>query len=433
MNYEQTLEYLFNSLPMFQRIGKAAYKADLNTTIKLDEYFNHPHQKFKSIHIAGTNGKGSVSHFLASVLQSAGYKTGLYTSPHLIDFRERIKINGVEISKEYVVEFVEKSKNIFDKLKPSFFEMSVALAFEYFKDNNVDIAVIETGMGGRLDSTNIINPLLSVITNIGLDHTEFLGDTLEKIAIEKSGIIKQNIPVIIGESNIYTKEIFHNKAKNLNCKIVFADYIYKSEYSTYSIDNKQIFHLKKETIQVYHNLKSDLLGKYQTKNICTVLAAIDELKNFGLNLSEASIYSGVENVVKNTRLMGRWQITNSNPLTICDTGHNEDGIKQIVEQIYLNNFEKLHIIFGVVNDKKIDKILDLMPKDAIYYFTKAEIPRALDEKTLFNFAREKNLNGNHFTTIYEAYNNAKLKASGNDLIFIGGSTFIVADFLKYCY
>lgn len=431
MTYQKTLKYLYDSLPMFQRIGQAAYKADLNTTLLLDEYFKHPHKCFKSIHIAGTNGKGSVSHLLASILQEAGYKTGLYTSPHLVDFRERIKVNGKMISKKYVVDFVNNHKHYFETISPSFFELTVAMAFEYFKDKKIDIAVLETGMGGRLDSTNIVSPELSIITNIGLDHTEFLGNTLNKIAEEKAGIIKQNTPIIVGKTQAETKPVFEAFSINKNAQLIFADEVYKSEYSTLSIDNYQIFHIYKNKKQHYPYLKCPLLGSYQNENICSALVSVEQLIKQGFNISEENIYAGVKNVILNTGLQGRWQITNHSPLTICDTGHNEDGIKYITEQIRNTAYKKLHFIFGVVKDKNIDKILSLLPKDAIYYFTKASIPRALNENELFQKATENKLNGKTFSSVETAYTEAKKNAEPNDLIFIGGSTFIVADYLGY--
>lgn len=431
MTYQKTLKYLYDSLPMFQRIGQAAYKADLNTTLQLDKYFNHPHCYFKSVHIAGTNGKGSVSNLLASILQEAGYKTGLYTSPHLIDFRERIRVNGKMISKKYVIDFVKKHKQYFEKLKPSFFELTVAMAFEYFKNQKIDVAVLETGMGGRLDSTNIVSPELSIITNIGLDHTEFLGNTLSKIAEEKSGIIKQNTPVIVGKTQVETKTVFEAFSINKNAQLIFADEVYKPEYSTLSIDNLQLFHIYKNKKQHYLDLKCPLLGSYQNENICTALVSTEQLIKQGFNISEENIYAGVKNVILNTGLQGRWQITNHSPLTICDTGHNEDGIKYITEQIQNTAYKKLHFIFGVVKDKNIDKILSLLPKDAIYYFTKASIPRALDENELYQKATKNKLSGKAFSSVETAYTEAQKNAKPNDLIFVGGSTFIVADYLGY--
>ncbi|OFX24699.1 MAG: dihydrofolate synthase [Bacteroidetes bacterium GWA2_31_9] len=431
MTYKKTLKYLFDSLPMFQRIGHTAYKADLNTTLLLDEYFKSPHKAFKSIHIAGTNGKGSTSHLLASIFQESGYKTGLYTSPHLVDFRERIRVNGKMISQKYVIDFVKNHKHYFETLKPSFFELTVALAFEYFKYKNIDIAIIETGMGGRLDSTNIVSPELSIITNIGLDHTAFLGNTLSDIAKEKAGIIKANIPVVVGKTQTETSSVFKAIAMEKKSDLTFADKIYKSEYSTLSLDNLQIFHIYKNKKQHYNNLKCPLLGSYQNENICTALVSVEQLIKQGFNISEENIYTGVKNVILNTGLQGRWQIINQLPLTICDTGHNEDGIKYITEQIKNTAYKKLHFIFGVVKDKNIAKILLLLPKDAIYYFTKASIPRALNENELYQKAIESKLCGKAFSSVEIAYKEAQINAEPNDLIFVGGSTFIVADFLNY--
>ena len=418
-------------MPMFQRIGQLAYKADLTTTLLLDNYFKHPHSCFKSIHIAGTNGKGSVSHLLASILQEAGYKTGLYTSPHLVDFRERIRVNGKMISKKYVTYFVNEHKHYFETLKPSFFELTLAMAFEYFKYKKIDIAIIETGLGGRLDSTNIVTPELSIITNIGFDHTDILGNSLSLIAMEKAGIIKNNIPIIVGKTQSETKNIFKSIAKEKNATLIFADKVYKSDYSTLSLDNFQIFHIYKNKIQCYTDLKCPLMGMYQNENICTALVSIEQLIKQGFKISNTDIYNGVKNVISNTNLQGRWQITNHSPLTICDTGHNEDGIKQVTNQLKNTPYKKLHIIFGVVKDKNIEKILPLLPKEAIYYFTKASIPRALDEKELYNKAKGLKLNGSSYNSVKNAYKEAVKNAKPDDLIFIGGSTFIVADFLFY--
>jgi len=427
MNYQKTLEYLFNSLPMFQRQGKVAYKANLNNTIILDNYFNNPHKKFKSIHIAGTNGKGSTSHMLASILQSAGYNVGLYTSPHLKDFRERIKIKGKEISEKYIVDFVNKNKEFFEDLKPSFFEMTVALAFMYFADNKVDVAVIEVGMGGRLDSTNIINPLVSVVTNISKDHTQFLGNTIEKIAIEKAGIIKKNIPVIIGQSIVKTKKIFIKKSKQKKSEIYFADEEFNINYSMQTIDEKQSFNVFKNNKLVFSDLKVDLLGLYQKHNLLTALKTIDVLKLSNINISEEAVYDGLENIKKYTGLKGRWQILGRNPRIVCDTGHNEAGIKEITEQIKAIAYKNLLMVIGVVNDKNIDKILSLLPQNAKYYFTKASIPRALDENILMQEAKKHKLIGKRYNKVFDALKAAKKDAKENDFIFVGGSTFVVAE------
>lgn len=427
MNYKETLNWLFEQLPMYQRQGKAAYKADLNNTLELDKYFNYPHKQFKTIHVAGTNGKGSVSHMLASVLQEAGYKVGLYTSPHLKDFRERIKINGLMVSEDFVVNFVERHSAKFEEIQPSFFEMTVAMAFDYFAKENIDIAVVEVGMGGRLDSTNIILPELSIITNIGKDHTAFLGDTLDKIASEKAGIIKERVPVVIGETHIETEKVFIETAKAKESSICFADQEYKIDYAMLSTDNNQLFNVIQGDIIKYENLKLDLLGGYQVKNIITVLKAIDLLKERMFNLSIEDIYKGLENVIKNTGLKGRWQILNLKPLIICDTGHNLEGITYILEQIKQTAHKNLHIVFGVVDDKNIDKILELLPVNAKYYFTNAKIPRALNKDLLKEKAQKFNLNGETYISVEKALKNAKKNADVNDLIFIGGSTFVVAE------
>ncbi|MCL2413311.1 MAG: bifunctional folylpolyglutamate synthase/dihydrofolate synthase [Bacteroidales bacterium] len=402
--YQLTIDYLFSQLPMYQRIGASAYKPNLDNTKKLLAELDNPETKFKSIHVAGTNGKGSTSHMLASIFQTAGYKTGLYTSPHLKDFRERIKINGVCIPEENVVDFVEKNRVFFEEIKPSFFEMTVALAFDYFAKEHVDIAIVEVGMGGRLDSTNVITPLLSVITNISMDHMEFLGNTLEKIATEKAGIIKPKIPVVIGETNEKTAPVFLEIAQQNHSEISFAD--------------QHVF---------LENVKCDLIGIYQKKNIQTVLATIFSVKNQFPNLSEATIREGLANVVKNTGLLGRWQIIGEKPLIICDTGHNEDGIKQILQQLSQTPYRRLHMVFGMVNDKDITKILSLLPKDATYYFCKPNLPRGLNEKDLQQQAQKFNLHGGAFSTVSKALQAAKKSADSDDLIFVGGSTFVVAE------
>ena len=426
MNYRETIDYIFKQLPMYQRIGKAAYKADLNTSIQLLDYLDNPEKKFKSIHIAGTNGKGSVSHMIASVLQTAGLKTGLYTSPHLKDFRERIRINGKVINKNYVVDFIELNKAAFEKLKLSFFEMTVGMAFQYFFENKIDIAVIETGMGGRLDSTNLINPELSIITNIGLDHTQFLGETIEKIVVEKAGIIKKNTPVVIGETQNQIRDIFIEKAKLENSQIFFADQNFEAEL----IDNKDIyyniFNIKKNGKLFLKNIKLPLKGDYQSKNLVTSLQALNILAaKFGIK--KEHIFEGIFKTVENTALMGRWQILKQNPITICDTGHNIDGIKHIVNQISNFHFSKLHFVIGVVNDKNIDKILKILPKKAIYYFCKAKIPRGLNAQILKEKAKNFNLDGKAYNSVTTAYQSAVNSAKKTDMIFIGGSTFIVAE------
>lgn len=428
MTYQETLDYMFSQLPMFHRIGKSAYKANLDNTLALDEFFGYPHRQFKSIHVAGTNGKGSTSHMLASILQDAGLKVGLYTSPHLRDFRERIKVNGVEVSERYVVDFVETHKHLFETVQPSFFEMTVALAFKYFAEEMVDVAVVEVGMGGRLDSTNIISPLVSVITNIGFDHTEFLGDTLAKIAGEKGGIIKDGIPVVVGETHVETSSVFEEIAKDRNAKLVFADQKYAVTETFLQEDGIQVFSVEDcNGVSAYNNLEVDLQGSYQRKNILTVLAAVDELKPYFPQLSEATIRKGLRHASKQTGLRGRWYQLSANPLTICDTGHNVDGITFIVDQIAKTPYEKLFWVFGMVSDKDISKVITLLPKDAYYIFTQASIPRAMDAELLAEKCNAVGLKGEVEKNVQKALLRAKKMASNNDLIFIGGSTFVVAE------
>jgi len=424
MNYQQTLDYLYSQLPMFQRIGSAAYKANLDNTIAICKLLDNPENKFRSIHVAGTNGKGSTSHLIASILQSSGLKVGLYTSPHLKDFRERIKINGEYISEQYITDFVKKYKNDFEKIQPSFFEMTVGLAFDYFEDQNVYIAVIEFGLGGRVDSTNVITPELSIITNISYDRTALLGNTLEKIALEKAGIIKQGISLVIGESQAEVKTVFIEKAKQQNAPIVFAAEKYKAVNVHHENEEKLFLTMD---IDVFTHLQSELLGFYQQKNICTVLCAVDILNRRGFNLSEDIIRKGIKNVVTQTGLLGRWQVLSEQPLVIADTGHNEAGIKEVLDQIKQTPHKHLHFVLGMVNDKDISKILQLLPKNASYYFCKAQIPRALDAQELANQANTAGLKGEVFGSVLEALTTAKKKAQQNDLVFVGGSTFTVAE------
>ena len=414
MNYEETLDYLYNSAPLFQHIGKDAYKAGLENTYLLDKYFNHPHRQFRTIHIAGTNGKGSCSHTLAAILQSAGYKTGLYTSPHLIDFRERIRVNGIPVSKEYVIDFVEKHRAFFEPLHPSFFELTTAMAFHYFAQSQVDVAIIEVGLGGRIDCTNIIRPDLCVITNISFDHIQFLGNTLAKIATEKAGIIKEKTPVVIGETTPETKPIFTTRAKEINAPIYFA-----------------------EEEQLLHSSSINEKGKriYQTtdylKNTNTLLSAIRLLKQAGYQLTESNIRKGFSQVCELTGLMGRWQKLESEPTLICDTGHNVGGISYIIEQLEHQKYERLHIVIGMVNDKDISGVLSMLPKNATFYFTKASVKRALSEKELQSLAMQSGLHGDTYPDVETAVTAAKEKANKNDFIFVGGSSFIVADLLKF--
>ncbi len=426
MNYKETLDYMFTKLPMYQRTGKAAYKADLDTTLALDEYFNHPHKNFKTIHVAGTNGKGSVSHAVASVLKSAGYKVGLYTSPHLRDFRERIKINGEMIPENQVIKFIDAHRGKFEELCPSFFEMTVAMAFEFFADQKVDIAVVEVGLGGRLDSTNIINPLVSVITNISKDHTNLLGNDIIQIAGEKAGIIKMEVPVIIGEKQEETVPVFERFSADKNTELIYAEEKYEVKSSELRDNQRQIVYKnlgKKEEI----SLNCDLLGTYQVKNIRTALCVCDELIRQGLKMENRAIKHGLSNIVKETGLLGRWYTVSKDPLVICDTGHNVAGIKEIISQIETLNYGNLHMVFGVVDDKNIDDILKLIPKNANYYFTRADIPRALDQNILAEKAKGFGLNGNTYETVSLALKSAKDNSSENDLIFVGGSTFVVAE------
>ncbi len=430
MDYRETVAYMYSQLPMFHRIGKAAYKDNLNNANALDKLCGFPHRNYFTIHVAGTNGKGSVSHMLASVLHTAGYKTGLFTSPHLEDFRERIRINGTMISEESVIDFISKFKNELEELKPSFFEMTSALAFEYFSKKDVDIAVIETGLGGRLDSTNIITPELSIVTNIGFDHTEILGDTLAKIAAEKAGIIKPGIPVAVGESHPKTEQVFKNFAVQNGSPIIFADNVYSSEILENTNLNIKI-EVKKKGEEGSNIYDLDLPGIYQQRNICTVLAAIDILNKRNFIVTPENIEKGLKNASGNTGLKGRWQVLSQIPLVICDTGHNPDGISWVVNQISQLTFGKLHFIFGVVNDKDLSHILPLLPVDAEYYFTRADIPRAMDENELMQGAKIAGLKGKAYSSVSFALETAKKNAKANDLIFIGGSTFVVADALRW--
>ena len=408
MDYQNTLSYLFNSAPMFQQVGSAAYKEGLENTLALDEHFNHPHRSFRCIHVAGTNGKGSCSHTLAAILQEAGYKVGLYTSPHLIDFRERIRVNGVTISEEYVIRFVEEERDFFEPLHPSFFELTTAMAFRYFADEKVDVAVIEVGLGGRLDCTNIIRPDLCIITNISFDHTQFLGNTLAKIAGEKAGIIKNGIPVVIGETTPETKPVFLNKTQEVGAPIYFAE------------ENDR---------EDYPGIECELKGIYQKKNTRTVLTALPLLKEAGYRLDEQSVRSGFAHVTKLTGLMGRWQQLQDSPTLICDTGHNVGGITYIVEQLKQQSYNRLHIVIGMVNDKDIRGVLALLPKEAIYYFTKASVKRALSENELCELASAEGLQGTCHPDVPTAVRAAQEKSLPEDFIFVGGSSFIVADLL----
>ncbi|HET8808912.1 MAG TPA: folylpolyglutamate synthase/dihydrofolate synthase family protein [Flavobacteriaceae bacterium] len=405
MNYPETLEWMFQQLPMYQRQGKIAFKKDLSNTLLFAEKLGNPERKFKSIHVGGTNGKGSVSHMLASIFQEAGYKTGLYTSPHLKDFRERIKINGKEVSKKFVVDFIGKQKTFLEQHQLSFFEMTVGMAFDYFATEKVDIAIIEVGMGGRLDSTNIISPEISVITNIGLDHTQFLGESLVEIAKEKAGIIKQKTPVVIGEIHPETTPIFQDTALKKEAPIHFSK------------------------TGVFQEYPSDLKGKYQQKNKQTVLQTIEVAQSLGWKISEDHIFNGMNKVVENTKLRGRWDVLQGNPKVVCDTAHNQDGLKYVLQQLLEENFEKLHIVLGVVNDKDLSRILPLFPKNATYYFCKPNIPRGMEATVLKENASAYGLKGNLYGSVKKAYLEALANATKNDLIFVGGSTFTVAEII----
>ena len=427
MTYSDALEFLFSQLPAFHRIGKAAYRNDLKNTIILDNYFGNPHLKFPTIHVAGTNGKGSVSHMIASVLQEAGYKTGLYTSPHLKDFRERIKVNGAMIPESEVINFVTRHQNIIGSVKPSFFEMTVAMAFNFFAESKVDVAVIEVGLGGRLDSTNIITPVLSVITNIGHDHMDLLGDTIEKVAIEKAGIIKKNIPVLISETQSEIRDVFIRKAYDNQSQVFFADEIYSCELG----ENKRLTGIREyigKGLSDINLIKGEtpLGGDCQAKNLKAVFASFTLLKN-SFSVTEKDIIGGIRKVVKNTGLLGRWQTLGTSPLTICDTGHNKEGLEYVMNQLRHIKKSALHIVVGFVNDKDLGLVLPLFPTKASYYFTKASVPRALNELVLKNEAAKFGLKGESYSSVKEAFNNAKKNAKPDDMIFIGGSTFVVAE------
>ncbi|MBA6156276.1 bifunctional folylpolyglutamate synthase/dihydrofolate synthase [Tenacibaculum sp. S7007] len=402
MTYQETLDWMFAQLPMYQRQGKTAFKKDLTNIIALSNELGNPEKKFKTIHVGGTNGKGSTSHMIASILQEAGYKVGLYTSPHLKNFTERIRINGEEIPRENVVEFITRNKAFLKSQGLSFFEMTVGMAFDYFAKEQVDIAIIEVGLGGRLDSTNIITPEVSVITNIGLDHTQFLGETLSEIAYEKAGIIKKNIPVVVGERQKEIENVFTDKTEECRSNLLFAT----------------------DSIEEY---KTDLLGDYQSKNVKTAVETVKQLKGF--DISEENIKNGLLNVVKNTNLKGRWQVLQENPKVICDTAHNKEGLTYTLNQLKKEKKEELHIVLGVVADKNLEEILPMFPKKATYYFCKPNIPRGLSENILKEKASVFGVKGESFDSVNQAFDEAKIKANSNDVIYIGGSTFVVAEIL----
>jgi len=405
MTYLETINWMFSQLPMYQHQGKSAYKRDLSNTIRLAQHLKNPEKKFKAVHVAGTNGKGSTSHMLASVLQEAGYKVGLYTSPHLKDFRERIKINGKDVSKQFVIGFIKRNTAFLEANNLSFFEMTVGMAFDYFAKQKVDIAIIEVGLGGRLDSTNIIIPEASVITNIGLDHTQFLGNSLQAIAEEKAGIIKADVPVIIGETQVKTKPIFDKIASEMQSEIFYADTLISAAY------------------------QSDLLGSYQTKNIKTGIQSIEILRTLDWKVSDKHIANGVLNVVKNTGLKGRWQVLRDAPKVICDTAHNAEGLVYVLAQLLKEQYENLHIVLGVVNDKDLDSIIELFPKKAIYYFCRPNIPRGKPANALADYFQAKGCNGQAYNSVNEAYIQALKDSDFRDLIFVGGSTFVVAEII----
>jgi dihydrofolate synthase / folylpolyglutamate synthase len=424
MTYDETLAYLYEQLPMFQRVGASAYRASLDNIIALCGALGNPQFRFPSIHVAGTNGKGSTSHTLAAILQAEGYKTGLYTSPHLKSFRERIKINKDEVSEAFVVSFVERIRTAMEHIQPSFFEITVAMAFEYFSQEKVDIAVIEVGMGGRLDATNVIMPLVSVITNISFDHQQFLGDTLPKIAFEKAGIIKTHIPVVISEKQAETTPVFEQVAQNENSPLYFA----QEEYSVNIVDEERfILNIEKNNIPFLEKIQPALKGKYQTKNLFGILKAIDLLKEKGWEISNESIRKGIENVISLNGLKGRWQILQYNPLVICDTAHNEAGISEVIHQIKNTPHRALHLVIGFTQDKDVRKVLNLFPRQAKYYFCQYDAPRALKVENLQEYAQELGFQGIAFASVNLALSAAKENAKPEDLIFVGGSTFIVAE------
>ncbi len=429
MRYKEAIDFLFTSLPMYQRQGKSAYKDNLDNTLSLDSYLGQPHRNFASIHVAGTNGKGSVSHMLASVLQAAGFKTGLYTSPHLLDFRERIRINGRPIPEDEVCKFVKGSQEIIREINPSFFEMTVAMAFDYFSREKVDVAVIETGLGGRLDSTNIITPVLSVITNISLDHTEFLGSEVTSIAREKGGIIKEKVPLLIGRAETPTDDVLRSMAREKEAPVLCANQLYKPQFRT--LDQDGIMHLRiglpgdVSTLTI----SCDLTGDYQQENIITSYCALKELQRLNWAIQDSHILKGFASVGTSTGILGRWQTIGHNPRSICDTAHNPDGIAAVIAQIKQLAWKKLHMVWGMVNDKDLHAILALLPPEATYYFTRSSVPRSMDAEMLTLRAGEYGLSGSPYSNVEEAYRAAQKEAGADDMIFTGGSTFVVADLL----
>ena len=441
MDYQATLQYLYESVPMFQQIGGKAYKEGLDNTLSLDEHLNHPHRHFHTIHIAGTNGKGSCSHTLAAILQAAGYRVGLYTSPHLIDFRERIRIDGKMISEVYVVDFVAQHRSFFEPLQPSFFELTTAMAFRYFADEKVDVAIIEVGLGGRLDCTNIITPDLSIITNISFDHMQFLGNTLEDIAKEKAGIIKKDIPVVIGEASGSVKEVFKKKAQEIGAPIIFAEEAHPelsieiSEKTSIKCDKKSVFSMHYALLNegTYFEAFGELCGEYQKKNGRTIFTAAYLLREQGYKIEDKHIKEGLEHVIELTGIMGRWQILQHSPTLLCDTGHNVAGISYIVEQLTAlkmkNTYNHLHIVIGMMHDKDVESVLKLLPQNVTYYFAEASVKRSLKANVLKEKAIAFGLQGNSYDTVSAAVKEALEKSLPEDLIFVGGSNFIVADLL----
>jgi len=426
MNYRETIDYLFTRLPMFSRIGAAAYKKDLGNTLTLCESLGNPHHQFRSIHIAGTNGKGSVSHMLAAILQAAGYRTGLYTSPHLRDFRERIKVNGEMVSEQFIIDFTEQVRPLAEHVEPSFFELTVAMAFDYFARQKVDIAIIETGLGGRFDSTNVITPELSVITHIGMDHMNLLGDTLEKIAGEKAGIIKKNVPVVIGEILPETLPVFEKAAKENNAPLFIA--CHSRSIGEWKWESGELaVTVYREPGHEKHAYRLDLPGIYQVKNLLTVLEACDQLQSLGWQISETDIANALRQVKKRTGLHGRWEVLRQSPQLVIDVAHNEDGMTQLAEQIRLTPHERLHVVIGLVNDKDSNRILRLLPTDAVYYFTRAQIPRALPEAELARLGARFGLKGQSYSTVNTALYAASLKAGKKDMILVCGSIFLAGE------
>ena len=436
MTYKETCNYLFTQTPMFEKQGIGGYKEGLENSLALDKHLGHPHKNFRSIHIAGTNGKGSCAHTLAAILQHCGYKVGLYTSPHLVDFRERIRINGQPIPENYVVDFVEKEKEFFEPLKPTFFELTTALAFQYFSDMQIDIAVIEVGLGGRLDCTNIITPILSVITNISRDHTQLLGHSLEQIAIEKAGIIKKGIPVVIGEALPETRPVFEAIAEENKAPIIFAE------------DQPEVLHAQLEYSNMIYDTRSygkiigELCGRYQEKNANTILWTVRKLEDFGYmyrftddsksSVKGYEVKAGFKSVCEITGLKGRWQVVSKSPTVVCDTGHNTAGWQYLSQQLNEVKCQNMYIVFGVVEDKDVDGIMNLLPKQANYFFTKANNQRAVSEHVLHIIGKKLGLKGDTYPSVTEAYQAAIAKAKADDFVFIGGSSYVVADFLKNC-